>query len=257
MTRHVPSDDEFRAILTGEIPGRLVSATLRRVPSSPRCKLCAAPFEGVGGAVFGTSASAASPESGHLRTASRTSARRVDRSGDPGQPAVRRCSGVDRIAESMRPTEFRGLPRRVLPDRLKVILGYDGLVDKLVGDEVIGLFFGGVSGHATRAPRLRRRRRWCAALGGRRIADRPIPMAPASTRAKRTSGPLARKEQSTTSRRSATRQHDGRLASSAAAGEILHRRGRRRRRLRGEGLERRNLEVRGRHGPIDVVVIRP
>ena len=93
---------------------------LRHVPSSPRCKLCAAPFEGVGGAVF----------------------RRIGFGRFSGNPAI--CAscikdfrkkgltgaeipvsllfadvrGSTGIAERMRPAEFRNLPRRVLPRRL-------------------------------------------------------------------------------------------------------------------------------------------
>ena len=49
-----------------------------------------------------------------------------------------------------------------------------------------------------------------------------------------------------------------RLASSAAAGEILVTvAAADAAEYEAEGLERRNLEVRGRHEPIDVVVIRP
>ena len=49
-----------------------------------------------------------------------------------------------------------------------------------------------------------------------------------------------------------------RLASSAAAGEILVTvAAAEAAEYETNGLERRNLEVRGRHEPIDVVVIRP
>ena len=39
-----------------------VAANCRRVPSSPRCKLCAAPFGGLGGLVFGPAGYALPPE---------------------------------------------------------------------------------------------------------------------------------------------------------------------------------------------------
>ena len=121
---------------------------LRHVPSSPRCKLCAAPFEGVGGAVF----------------------RRIGFGRFSGNPAI--CAscikdfrkkgltgaeipvsllfadvrGSTGIAERMRPAEFRNFLDGFYRVGSEVILGHDGLVDKLVGDEIIGLFFGGISG---------------------------------------------------------------------------------------------------------------
>jgi adenylate cyclase len=53
--------------------------------------------------------------------------------------------GSTGIAEGMKPAEFRAFLDG-LPDRMEAILDHDGIVDKLVGDEVIGLFFGGVTG---------------------------------------------------------------------------------------------------------------
>src|SRR5258708_31688754 len=47
------TEEEFRSILIGEHPNLARFRRLfRRVPSSPRCKLCAAPFEGAGGAAL-------------------------------------------------------------------------------------------------------------------------------------------------------------------------------------------------------------
>ncbi len=47
------NNEDFRQILTGESPGlATVRNNLKRIPSSPRCKLCNAPFGGAGGAVM-------------------------------------------------------------------------------------------------------------------------------------------------------------------------------------------------------------
>ena len=47
------TEEEFRAVLTGEHPGlRGVRRMMRRFPTDPRCKLCWAPFEGLGGQVL-------------------------------------------------------------------------------------------------------------------------------------------------------------------------------------------------------------
>jgi adenylate cyclase len=46
------SEEEWRRVLTGEIPGlRTFQRILRKIPSEPRCKLCYAPF-GTPGNVF-------------------------------------------------------------------------------------------------------------------------------------------------------------------------------------------------------------
>jgi adenylate cyclase len=56
--------------------------------------------------------------------------------------------GSTGIAERLSPREFRAFLDRFYRLASDVILMRDGLVDKIVGDEVIGLFFGGVTGPA-------------------------------------------------------------------------------------------------------------
>ena len=47
-----PATAQWRRLLTGEDPSlRKVRRIWRRVPAAPRCKVCASPFHGVGGAV--------------------------------------------------------------------------------------------------------------------------------------------------------------------------------------------------------------
>lgn len=60
------SEEGLRAVLTGD-SSELASMRwlLRRIPSPPHCKLCAAPFEGPGGLVlrhFGFGRFAANPQ---------------------------------------------------------------------------------------------------------------------------------------------------------------------------------------------------
>ena len=64
--------------------------------------------------------------------------------------------GSTGIGERLSPTEFRAFLGHFYEIGSKAILAHDGLVDKLVGDEMIGLFFGGVSaGPTTLPPRSR------------------------------------------------------------------------------------------------------
>ena len=145
------TEAQFKSILLGESGDLVVMRkAMRRIPTSPRCKLCAAPFGGAGGAVL----------------------RHVGFGRFPGNPAICnscvkgfRKSGVTGaeipvtllfadirgstgLGERLRPAEFRAYLDRFYRIGSDVILGHDGLVDKLVGDEIIGLFFGGVTGKA-------------------------------------------------------------------------------------------------------------
>lgn len=155
MPRRSPQE-AMRGFLSGDNRNFARSRRLfGSLPSSPRCKLCSAPFEGAGGAVL----------------------RHVGFSRYPGNPAI--CSncirslnkvgtfgaeipvslvfadirGSTSIGESMNPTEYRAYLDRFYRISSEAILGHDGIVDKFVGDEAIGLFFRGISGsrHAAAA----------------------------------------------------------------------------------------------------------
>src|SRR6478735_9344474 len=92
--------EEVRSFLTGENPGLASQRrTFMRVPSDPRCKLCAAPFAGVGGLLF-------------------TDVR-----------------GSTAMGERLRPTEFHAFLDHFYRLATDAIVRHDGVVDKIVGDE--------------------------------------------------------------------------------------------------------------------------
>lgn len=154
MTDRVPTE-EFRAVLMGEHP--LLDKfrrRLRHLPSDPRCKLCAAPFGGLGHILrpFGFGRFAGNPA---LCNRCVVEFRKVGVLGAeiPASMVFADVRGSTAIAENLRPAEFREYLDRFYRICSGAILRHDGLVDKVVGDEVIGLFFGGVSGprHAAKA----------------------------------------------------------------------------------------------------------
>src|SRR5262245_58110305 len=52
MSDNEKNDEPWRKVLTGEIEECLSwRGFLRRIPSDPRCKMCSAPFHGLGGQV--------------------------------------------------------------------------------------------------------------------------------------------------------------------------------------------------------------
>ena len=61
--------------------------------------------------------------------------------------------GSTGLGERLRPTEFHAFLDHFYRLSSEAIVGHDGLVDKIVGDEVVSLFFGGISGpnHAAAA----------------------------------------------------------------------------------------------------------
>jgi adenylate cyclase len=140
---HESQDEEIaRSVLLGIHPAmRFGRRFFRSLPSSPRCKLCHSPFTGAGGRVMRMLGKEPWPKnpkycSGCFKQISQ------HRTG-----AEIECSllfadvrGSTTLAEHMRPAEFRGLMNRFFELAAHVLIDHDAIVDKFVGDEVIGIF---------------------------------------------------------------------------------------------------------------------
>ena len=125
-----------------------------RIPSAPRCKLCAAPFSGPGGLVMRYLDHARWPKNPKYCTG----CFRMLSSNHGG--AEVECSllfadvrGSTAIAESSSPREFTRLMGRFYDTASEVLVDRDGIVDKFVGDEIIGIFVPAMASpqHAIRA----------------------------------------------------------------------------------------------------------
>ena len=134
---------------------------LRHIPSDPRCKLCLAPFGGAGGAVMKHLGFGRLPANPAICQNCIRQFRKYGTTGAeiPVSLLFADVRGSTGIGERLSPTEFRTFLGHFYEIGSRAILGHDGLVDKLVGDEIIGLFFGGISGPASRGRRDRRCRR--------------------------------------------------------------------------------------------------
>jgi adenylate cyclase len=155
MSAPIP-EEELRSVLNGDHRTLVrFRQGLKRIPAPPRCKLCAAPFSGAGGAVlrhFGFAPFAGNPAlcenciTGFTKEG-------ITGAEIPVSLLFADIRGSTGIAEGLSPAAFRAFLDRFYRLASDVILMRDGIVDKLVGDEVIGLFFGGVTGpgHAAAA----------------------------------------------------------------------------------------------------------
>jgi adenylate cyclase len=150
-----PREEDWRSILMGEYPAmHALRRSFRRVPSGPRCKLCYAPFHGIGGLVlrpwFG-------PWDRNPQLC-KNCFRQLAKQGVGGAEIelsflfadIRGSTG---LGERLRPTEFSALLNAFYRLAAAAIVDQDGVVDKFVGDEAIGLFVPGYAGkgHAAKA----------------------------------------------------------------------------------------------------------
>ena len=148
MGKRTPQE-EMEAFLTG---ADRVSAAMRRVfshvPSGPNCKVCAAPFGGPGGAVLRHLGFGRYPGNPLLCNFCIKSLQKQGVQGAeiPVSLLFADIRGSTGIGERLSATEFRTFLDRFYRLASDAVLTSGGLVDKFVGDEVIGLFFRGVSG---------------------------------------------------------------------------------------------------------------
>src|SRR4051794_6728254 len=125
-----------RAILLGEASWwRRGRSVFRRIPSSPRCKLCAAPFRGPGGFVMRHVGKAPYPKNPQFCGACFTYL------SQHNAGAEIECTflfadvrGSTTIAETMRPRAFRALMEGFFAVASDILVRNDGVVDKFVGD---------------------------------------------------------------------------------------------------------------------------
>lgn len=252
-----PSDPVWRDILEGTSPGfGSYRRFLRMIPRSPRCKMCAAPFAGLGAPIMrlvGRGPWDKNPdicgfcfrelERNHGGAEIDLSLLFADIRGSTG------------LAESMGAGKFRRLMDRFYQDATGVLVAHDAVVDKFVGDEVVALFIPALTGadHAGRA--VAAARGLLAATGHH---DRGGPWAPLGIGVH--SGPAYVGTIGDTvtdfTALGDTVNVTARLASAAAAGEILVSAETAQRAGLDASLETRHLNLRGRTQPLDVRVVR-
>lgn len=255
--------EEYRTFLTGENPTLIrTRGRFKRMPSSPRCKLCLAPFGGPGGAVMRHLGFGRFPGNPAICQNCISQFRKLGLTGAeiPITLLFVDIRGSTALGERLTPTEFRAYLARFYRLGSTVILDHDGLIDKVVGDEIIGLFFGGVSGPGHARAGLGA----ATDLMARANRSDATPQGPilvggglhTGTAYVGPTGPADLVDDFTAL--GDVVNTTARLASAAAAGELLISIAA----AEAAGdvppdAERRTLEVRGREATIDVVVLRP
>ena len=138
----------WRDNLAGRHRGLRLGRTLfRRLPHEPRCKLCAAPFAGPGSLLMRPIGKVPWPRNPKYCASCFHNMERW-RGGTELECSLLFADvrGSTAMAEQMRPSEMRALMDRFYTTASRVLVDHDAIVDKFVGDEVIGLFFQGITG---------------------------------------------------------------------------------------------------------------
>jgi adenylate cyclase len=147
--------DVWRSLLTGEDPSLLkVRRFWKRVPDGPRCKVCASPFHGIGGAAARLMWHGPIPNNPLLCKACFGQL-----SGHQGGAELEitvlfaDVRGSTGLAERISAGAFRDLLQGYYKAAANAIDGNGGIIDKFLGDGVMALFVPVLTGenHAGRA----------------------------------------------------------------------------------------------------------
>ncbi len=261
----VPSrDDAARALFkevmeNGEIDKIRQRRLFRLIPSDPRCKACNAPFGHPGALVSRALGRQRWDKNPKFCNRCYTFLQEFGLDGAEIDISVLFADVRDSttLAEQVGPAVFRARINRFYRIASDALISTDGLVDKFVGDGVVGLFIPGLSGndHAAKAIDAARR---IILKTAEAAEDERLPVGVGVHSGSAFVGAVGDRDevQDFTALGDAVNT-TARLSSVAGAGEVLisvaaARAGG----LDVTGLEQRHLTVKGRTEPIDVVVLR-
>jgi adenylate cyclase len=140
------TSEEWRKILTeGHRPLTIARHAFRHIPSAPRCKVCANPFGGVGGKLLGVAGWKRSRKNPNVCSKCCDT---LPAGGADVDVAVLFADvrGSTTLGERTDASAYAELLNRFYKVGTEVLLRHDGLIDKMIGDELMALFIPGVTG---------------------------------------------------------------------------------------------------------------
>jgi adenylate cyclase len=256
-TERTPEEQWYKMLTEGEpIPRRLYHLH-GLLPSDPRCKLCGSPFKGWGGFIM------------HLmgRDQSRYNPRFCEKCRvfeHPGGAEIvltmlfADVRGSTTLAEQMSAREFSRLINRFYTVATHVLIQTDALVDRLMGDEAIGLYIPGFAGPEHPRKAIEAAQNLLKLTGHLDLQGPWLPVGIGVHTGPAFVGVVGSEE--STADFTALGDHvniAARLASRAGAGEILiSDAAYSAARMSREDLEYRQLELKGKSEPVGVHVLR-
>ena len=146
------SSSDWRDVLWGIHPGLYRKRRIfKLIPSEPRCKFCNAPFHGIGGTLMSMIGRKQYSKNPLFCEACLTEP--VEGVEVEITMLFADVRGSTTLAEKMSPSEFGNLMNRFYDTAAHILVHSFAIIDKFVGDEVIGLYIPGLAGveHAKRA----------------------------------------------------------------------------------------------------------
>ena len=134
-----------------------VRQLFKRLPSATRCRVCNAPFQGLGGAVVSLFGFGAGRSSFNPSLCDRCE--KIVKHHQVGTEVqltllFADVRGSTALAEDIGPSAFHHLINRFYTASTEVLVQTNALIEKMIGDEVAGLYVPGIAGAGSRTGRL-------------------------------------------------------------------------------------------------------
>jgi adenylate cyclase len=262
MTAHRPPDDSdeafWRDYLTrGNSVERRMRRVLKRLPHDPRCGLCAAPFAGSAGRVMRLIGKRPSTSNPNMCDSCFTFLR-THHGGAEIECTMLFADirGSTTLAEAMVPATYHDMLDRFYTTASGVVFDHDGTVDKFVGDELVAMFFPLLTGERHAARGLEAAHALLRATGDTADGVPWVPLGAGLHTGNVWFGAVGRGAHIELTALGDGVNITARLASLAAAGEILVTSDAARAAGLDASLERRVLELKGKHLVTEVVSLR-
>ena len=251
------NEEFWRDFLSGghsrERAGRWV---FKLIPHEPRCRLCAAPFAGVGAPLMRLVGKRPSDKNPNWCSSCFTFMSRHHGGAEIEVTMLfADVRGSTTLAESMPSADFHGLMDRFYDTAATVVFDHDGFVDKFVGDELVSMFFPLLSGERHAARGIEAARALLSATGHADASGPWVPLGAGVHTGTAWVGAVGSTTHTELTAVGDAVNTAARLAAAAPAGEILVTTDAAAAAGLDSSLERRRLELKGKQESTDVVTL--
>ena len=261
MAKNLTPEEWWRGVLTGvnpALPARSLRNIFRLIPNSPRCKFCNGPYGGIGGAIFrriGKAPSSLTPQL--CNQCYGFTNRHLGGTEIELTMLFADVRGSTPLAASMSPMAYSQLISRFFGVANEVFIRSDALLNRLVGDQVIGLYVPGFAGPDHRGKAIQAARKLLRETGHESSEGAWLPIGVGVHTGVAFLGSVGSYDQAVDIAVLGDPPNvTARLSSSAAIGEILISEAACVPDLNLEGLETRELTLKGKIEPVNVYVMK-
>jgi adenylate cyclase len=259
-TGQTDGDNEafWRDFLTHGDPGEQQKRRLfKRIPRSPRCRLCAAPFAGPGATLMRAFGRRQATQNPTVCSVCFTFVSAHHGGAEiPITMLFADIRGSTTLAEGMTAGEYRGLLDRFYAVATEVVFDNDGTVDKFVGDELVAFFIPLLSGTEHARQGVAAGRDLLRATGHADAGGPWVPIGAGVHTATTWFGAVGQPPHVELTALGDPVNTTARLASVAVAGEMLVTTAAATAAGLDPELPRRHLELKGKHDLTEVVTLR-